>query len=81
MAFKLIDSDNRSIFQLPIKKYDCTDHDDIRKLPRFNIPGTQVLNDGHDQIDNSPCGYGSTALVKDGSVYRLFPDNEWVNLS
>ena len=77
MAYELTGMDDRSIFRTAVKSYDCTSVDDIANLPRFNIPGKQKLNDGHDDINNAPCGYGSTALVKGGDVYRLFPDHEW----
>ena len=60
-----------------IKSYDCTSEDDIAKLPKFGKAGTQVLNDGRDEHNNAPCGYGSIAIVKGGNVYKLFPDNEW----
>lgn len=76
MAFKLYDVDDRSSFEIPVKSYTCTSESDIEKLPRFKVPGTQVLDD-HDPIDNAPCGYGSTAMVKKGGVYMLYPDNAW----
>lgn len=80
MAYKLVDVDNRTILQAPIKSYDCSEEADVANLPRFNIPGTQILDDGYDNINNAPCGWGSTALIKGGKVYRLFPDNEWTAL-
>ena len=76
MAFKIYGLDDLSAYEIPVKSYVCTSIDDITKLPRFKIPGTQVLDD-HDPIDNAPCGYGSTAMVKGGGVYMLYPDNTW----
>lgn len=78
--FELTGMDDRHIFRSAIKTYDCTSDDDINKLPKYGIVGTQVLNDGHDNINNAPCGYGSIAIVKGGNVYKLFPDNEWFPL-
>ena len=60
-----------------INEYLCTSEDDIQKLPKYNIEGTQQLNDGKDKFNNAPCGYHSTAVVKGGNIYMLFPDNEW----
>lgn len=77
MAYKLTDMDNRSVFDAAIKSYVCSSEDDIAKLPKFGKVGTQVLNDGYDDTNNAPCGYGSTAIVLGGNVYQLFPNNEW----
>lgn len=78
--YELTGSDDRYIFRAPIKSYDCTSDSDIAKLPRYGIPGTQVLDDGRDLTNNAPCGYGSIAIVKGGNVYKLFPDNQWAIL-
>lgn len=80
MAFELTGIDDRRIFRSAIKSYDCTSESDIAKLPRYNIPGTQELNDGRDDINNAPCGLGSTALIKGGGVFKLWPDNEWAKI-
>lgn len=80
MSYRLTDVDDRAIFPAPIKSYDCTSESDISKLPKFGIPGTQVLDDGFDEINNAPCGFGSTALLVTGTVtqvHRLMPDNDW----
>ena len=61
-----------------INEYLCTEEADIQKLPRYDVEGTQQLNDGNDEFNNVPCGYHSTALVKGGNIYMLYPDNEWV---
>jgi len=63
-----------------INEYLCTSEDDISKLPRYDVEGTQQLNDGKDKFNNTPCGYNSTALVKGGKVFKLWPDNEWAEL-
>ena len=81
MAFEVTGLDDRSAFRGPIKTYDCTSVDDIAKLPRRNIPGTQVLNDGRDVENNAPCSYGSIAFVKGGGTYKLWPDNQWASWS
>lgn len=60
-----------------INEYLCTEEADIQKLPKYNVEGTQQLNDGKDEFNNTPCGYHSTAVVKGGNIYMLFPDNEW----
>lgn len=60
-----------------VNEYLCTSEEDITKLPKYGIKGTQQLNDGKDDFNNTPCGYHSTAVVKGGNVYMLFPDNEW----
>lgn len=57
------------------KQYLCTSVDDISKLPRCGIEGTQEQR--IDPKDNEPCGIGSQAIVKTGEVYILWPDNEW----
>lgn len=58
----------------------CSSLDDIPKLPRYDIPGTQ---DG-DAFDNTPCGYRSVAMVCDGvnptELYILNPENNWVKI-
>lgn len=56
------------------KVFICTSVDDIAKLPRYGIKGTQT---GCADVHNKPCDYGSTAIVKTGEVYMLWPDNEW----
>lgn len=80
MSFKLCGMDDRSIYETPVKSYTCTSVDDIDNLPKFGIAGTQVLC-AHDSVDNSPCGYGSTAVVKGNGVWMLYPDNEWAKIS
>lgn len=80
MAYKLTGINNHAILQAAIKSYDCSSSTDIGLLPKFGKKGTQILNDGYDETNNAPCGYGSTALViADGNttVYKLMPDNEW----
>ena len=77
MAFELTGMDERSVFRSAIKTFDCTSSDDIQKLPRYGIRGTQELNDGRDTENNAPCNYGSIAFVKGGGTYKLWPDNQW----
>lgn len=62
-----------------INEYICSSQDDIAKLPKFNVKGTQAGTD----FDNVPCGISSTAMVCDGvatTVYILNPENNWVKL-
>lgn len=75
MAFKLVEKNGHPV-RSDIKHFDCTSVDDISKLPKEGIIGTQV---GLEE-DNEPCGIGSTALVKNGGAYKLFPDNEWAKI-
>lgn len=67
-----------------LKEFLCSSVDDISKLPKFGIEGTQVDSEYmNNEEDNEPCMYGSTAMVCDGSVsdvYILNPDNNWVKL-
>lgn len=66
-----------------INEYLCSSASDIAKLPKLNVEGTQQLNDGHDEFNNTPCGYKSTAMVCDGTgttVYILNPENNWVQM-
>lgn len=81
MAFELNGYDDRNVFRSVIKSYICTSTDDIDKLPRYKIPGTQVLNDGFDDRNNAPCGLGSTANVRGDGVYILWPDNIWAKMN
>lgn len=60
-----------------IVKYSCTSEDDIPKLPRFGIRGTQ--NDCLDK-ENNPCGYDSKAILYTDTSTKLFVlrvTNEW----
>ena len=62
--------------------YLCSSVDDISKLPRFGVKGTQEITDYEEEFLNDPCMYGSTALVIDPSLetsklYILGPDNNW----
>lgn len=62
-----------------INEYLCSSIDDIAKLPRVNIAGTQEGT----EFDNVPCGISSTAMVCDGSGTRVFilnPENNWVEM-
>jgi hypothetical protein len=63
--------------------YLCSSEEDIAKLPRFGVEGTQEVVTEDDVIVNKPCMYGSTALVIDpalesSKLYILGPDNSWV---
>lgn len=61
------------------KEFICQNTDDIAKLPRYGIQGTQELE--NDTVSNQPCAIGSKAIVCSTSdVYILSPDNTWVKL-
>lgn len=60
-----------------IKQFACVSVDDISGLPREGVRGTV---EGLDPKDNDPCGIGSTAVVKTGEVFMLWPDNQWSQL-
>ena len=54
-----------------LKEFVCQSVDDISKLPKKGISGTQETG------DNEPCAIGSMALVSTGEIFVLFPNNEW----
>lgn len=61
------------------KSYLLTSEDDVAKLPRFEINGSQ----GQNPTDDEPCNFGSTALLVTGAdtkVFMLMPDNQWTEL-
>ena len=63
--------------------YLCSSDDDIAKLPRFGVEGTQEVVTEDDMLTIAPCMYGSTALVIDpaldtSKLYILGADNSWV---
>lgn len=79
MAFK-VSKVLASTYPIPlnVKYYICTSLDDIANLPRVDIDGKSG-----DKISDSPCWYGSEALVADGtksSAYVLNADNEWTKV-
>lgn len=82
--FRVEDYYEKRHIQGSMRKYLCTSNDDIDKLPKFGIPGTQETdNPKQDKFENTPCAYGSTAIISDGgatNAYKLFPDNEWKKL-
>ena len=81
--FEFTGMKDNSMLRSAIKSYDCTSIDDIAKLPRYGIEGTQTLDDGRDDINNAPCGYGSTAMVATGTstkIYKLMRDNQWTKI-
>lgn len=83
MAYQLTGMDNHGILEAAIKTYDCTSESDVAKLPKNGVEGTQVLGTKYDEINNAPCGFGSTALIATGTttlVYRLMPNNQWCKL-
>ena len=80
MSFKIIgvNGGSNSYSQ---KEYLLTNAEDINKLPRVGIEGTQETCS--DTVTNDPCAVGSTALLVTGAVtevYILTPDNEWVKM-
>lgn len=74
MAFVLTDVNGHPVHSNK-KSFVCQSVDDIGKLPRCGIEGTQDVTD--DPTINEPCAIGSDAIVKTGEVYILWPDNEW----
>lgn len=67
--------DDNHLIPGAVKEYICTSEDDVANLPRFNVIGKSG-----DKVSDSPCGYGSTAIVCTGdntNVYILTPDNNW----
>lgn len=60
-----------------IKQFACVTTADILNLPREGVEGTLT---GVSVEDNAPCGIGSTAIVKTGETYMLWPDNTWAVL-
>lgn len=59
------------------KEYLLQSEDEVDKLPKYGIRGTLEDSVGSGDI-NSPCAFGSIALVCDTSaVYILAPNNEW----
>lgn len=81
MAFK-ITKINGQPNSVDTKEYICQSENDIKKLPRYGIRGTQ--EEKNDTVSNNPCAIGSTAIVCGANVstkvYILAPDNEWVEL-
>lgn len=76
MAFKITKINDRSN-SIDTKEFLCQTPDDVLKLPRNGINGTQDLID--DTVSNAPCAIGSTALVcSTAKVYILAPDNTWI---
>lgn len=83
MAYKVekISSPKMPPHNLAVKDYVCDSEDDISKLPKFGVEGTQVLNDGDDKVTNEPCNYGSSAtVISPFSGYKLAPSNNWVKI-
>lgn len=80
MAYKVekIDAPKDGLHKFAVKSYICDTPDDINNLPKFNVEGTQILNDGDDKETNEPCDYGSSATVAEPySGYILPPANNW----
>ena len=80
MSFKIIGANGNPNSYLQ-KEYLLTNAEDVNKLPRVGIKGTQEIC--NDTVTNDPCAVGSMALVVTGTVteaYILTPDNEWVKM-
>ena len=73
MAHRLIEVNGHPA-RSDIKQFACVAVSDISSLPREGVEGTLA---GVGPDDNAPCGIGSTAVVKTGEVYMLWPDNQW----
>ena len=75
--FRIVKIHNHTNVDGKLVYYTCTSEDDIAKLPRFGIRGTQT---GCMDKENDPCGYGSEATVSTTSSTKLFhlnALNEW----
>ena len=80
MAFKIIGV-NGGANSYSQKEYLLTNADDINKLPRVGVQGSQEVK--NDTVTNDPCAVGSIALLVTGTVtevYILTPNNEWVKM-
>jgi len=78
MSYKII-AINGQINSSDLKEFICQDENDITKLPRYGINGTQESE--YDTVSNQPCAIGSKAIVcSTSNVYILSPDNAWVKL-
>lgn len=80
MAFKFrnLIAPNNGKYTRAVKAYVCDTPADVNNLPRVGVKGTQVLNDGEDEIDNAECNYGSEAtVVEPFSGYILNASNAW----
>ena len=80
MSFKIIGVNGQSNYYSQ-KEYLLTNAEDVKKLPRSGIKGTQEIY--NDTVTNDPCAVGSTALLVTGTVtevYILTPNNEWVKI-
>lgn len=78
MAFKIMKI-NGQPNSVETKEFICSSADDIAKLPRYGIRGTQEIE--NDTVSNNPCAIGSTAIVCSTSdVYILAPNNTWIKL-
>jgi hypothetical protein len=73
MAHRLIEVNGHPA-KSNIKQFACVTVGDIANLPREGVAGTVA---GISPDDNEPCAVGSTAIVKTGEVYMLWPDNQW----
>lgn len=73
MAHRLIEVNGHPA-KSNIKQFACDTVGDISNLPREGVAGTVA---GVSPDDNEPCAVGSTAIVKTGEVYMLWPDNQW----
>lgn len=78
MNVVVIEDVNLNAFTYHKKRFLCLSADDISKLPRFGFHGT--LDDSLDYTINDPVEYGSSAIVKTGEIYILWPDNTWAVL-
>ena len=80
MGFKFMGVVMGSKYPIPfdVKKYVCTSSNDIANLPKVYVDGKS-----DNEIDNSPCWYGSEAVVLENgrtSVHMLGADNNWTKM-
>lgn len=80
MAFRVYEVNGHPV-RYNKKSFTCMTEDDISKLPRVGIPGTQVLTEEDEPDANDPVSYGSTVMVASPfCVYHLAANNEWMKM-
>lgn len=75
MAVAMIEKVITPVYKYPKKDFMCDTSDEISKLPKYGVEGT--VTGSSDKYINEPIEYGSSAIVKTGEIYFLWPDNTW----